>query len=97
MYSKLGFTKNAEIIASKIEITKTISFFTKAKSWEKMIFDFEVWWIESIIKKTVPAGIEPAFQPWEGRELNRYSMGPKSIQKNLKMKQKKLNRKDVQP
>ena len=32
MYSKLGFTKNAEIIANKIEITKTISFFTKEKS-----------------------------------------------------------------
>ena len=32
MYPKLGFTKNAEIIANKIEITKTISFFTKEKS-----------------------------------------------------------------
>ena len=42
MYSKLGFTKNAEIIANKIEITKTISFFTKEKSLEIMIFDFEV-------------------------------------------------------
>ena len=31
MYSKLGFTKNAEIIASKIEITKTKEYAKSVK------------------------------------------------------------------
>lgn len=94
IYSKLGFTKNAEIIANKIEITKTISFFTKAAIWEIKIFDFEVCWIASIIKKkTVPAGIEPAFQPWEGRELNRYSMGPKKYSEKSENETKKAEQK----
>ena len=93
MYSKLGFTKNAEIIASKIEITKTISFFAKEKSWEIMIFDSEVCWIASIIKKNGPSGNRTRLSTLRGSRTKPIFDGTKKYSEKSENETKKAEQK----